>query len=51
MLSVSLRSPQWCIELTRMTALVEAVVPVVPLAWRVGTLRLILMSPSTDDHQ
>ena len=26
-----------------MTALVEAVVPAVPLAWRVGTLRLILM--------
>lgn len=31
-------------ELTRMTAFVEAVVPVLPLAWRVGTLRLIMMS-------
>ena len=27
-----------------MTAFVEAVVPVVPLAWRVGTLRLMVMS-------
>ena len=27
-----------------MTALVEAVVPVVPLVWRVGTLRLMLVS-------
>ena len=29
-----------------MTALVEAVVPVLPLAWRVGTLRLMLISQS-----
>ena len=27
-----------------MTAFVEAVVPVLPLAWRVGTLRLMVMS-------
>lgn len=33
---------QWCTELTRMTAFVEALVPVVPLAWRVGTLRLMV---------
>ena len=33
-----------------MTALVEAVVPVLPLAWRVGTLRLMLISQSFYRH-
>ena len=32
-----------------MTALVEAVVPVLPLAWRLGTLRLILESQEARD--
>ena len=33
-----------------MTALVEAVVPVLPLDWRVGTLRLMLI-PQKFDRQ